>query len=306
MELDSGLMISVVIPLHNKELFVQRAIRSVLAQTYSHFELLIIDDGSTDNSYTVASEIHDSRLRIIHQENKGVSSARNSGVVEAKNEWIAFLDADDLWLPTFLEKMVFLMQAYPKCGIYGSGYELVYPDGSKEWPWNRLFPPNWSGIVKNYLHSINHGRSPFCSSSVLVNKALLTAIGGFPLGINYGEDLDTWIRASAITQIAFLSQPLVHYFKETSNSASDHSDYEVEFYPAKRLRELLKNKINDLDRKAAIEFISRSELNTARALIKIGKPFQATRFIWEARKTKSQKMRLLHIIIKEWIPSIFS
>jgi len=111
---------SVIIPLYNKESHIQRAIKSVLAQTYPHFELIIVDDGSTDGSFETASDIQDARIRIIRQENRGVSAARNRGVAEAKYDWVAFLDGDDEWLPDFLMQMYKLCNDFPGYGIYGS------------------------------------------------------------------------------------------------------------------------------------------------------------------------------------------
>ena len=102
-ETHNKIIFSVVIPLYNKERHIQRAIRSVLNQTHQAFELIIIDDGSTDNSFEMAASIQDPRIHIFRKQNRGLPATRNRGVRESANEWIAFLDADDEWLPGFLE-----------------------------------------------------------------------------------------------------------------------------------------------------------------------------------------------------------
>ena len=97
-------MFSIVIPLYNKELSISNTIQSVLDQTFQNFEIVIVNDGSTDNSVKEVEEFDDKRIRLIHQKNQGVSAARNRGIEEAKYEWVAFLDADDLWMKEHLEE----------------------------------------------------------------------------------------------------------------------------------------------------------------------------------------------------------
>jgi len=110
-------MVSVIIPLFNKEVYIKKCIQSVLAQTYSNFELIIVNDGSTDGSLLKVLEFVDSRISFLTQENSGVSIARNNGVSVSKHDYIAFLDADDWWEPTFLEEMKALVETFPDAGI---------------------------------------------------------------------------------------------------------------------------------------------------------------------------------------------
>ena len=115
---------SIVIPLYNKEKHVARAINSILNQTYQDFEIIIVDDGSTDFSYEEVKKINDPRIKIIRQKNLGVSSARNTGIKEAKNNYIGFLDADDKWKPDFLETIKKLIKDFPGAGAYATSYEI--------------------------------------------------------------------------------------------------------------------------------------------------------------------------------------
>ena len=124
-------MISVVIPLYNKAHTIVNTLTTVMNQTYQDFEVVITNDGSTDNGVEVINKhFHDSRIRIVNQENAGVSAARNRGIDEAKGEWIAFLDADDEWLPTYLETIISSIARNPDNEIfitarYSQNYETT-------------------------------------------------------------------------------------------------------------------------------------------------------------------------------------
>ena len=118
-------MISVVIPLYNKEKQIKRTLQSILAQTFQDFEIVIVNDGSIDNSIIEVEKVKDSRIRLIHQKNAGVSAARNKGIEEAKYELIAFLDADDEWKSKYLEVQYNLYRKYPECDIFACNYEFV-------------------------------------------------------------------------------------------------------------------------------------------------------------------------------------
>ncbi len=126
---DGIVLFSVIIPLYNKATTVERAIRSVLKQTVQDFEIIVVNDGSTDRGPIVVSAINDPRIRLIHQSNAGVSAARNRGIAESKYDLIAFLDADDEWLPEFLETIHQLVRLHPNCVVYAPRYLFGLPDG---------------------------------------------------------------------------------------------------------------------------------------------------------------------------------
>lgn len=115
-------MISVIIPLYNKELIIEKSLHSVLSQDYDDFEVVIVNDGSTDKSAEIVKSIDDPRIRLIEQENGGPSKARNTGVKNAKGDWIVFLDADDEFLPGALKKFCNLIQNHPNVGMFGCSY----------------------------------------------------------------------------------------------------------------------------------------------------------------------------------------
>ena len=116
---------SIIIPLYNKYDFIEKAVFSVLNQSYPHFELIVIDDGSYDGSIKVVENIKDTRIKLFKQSNGGVSSARNKGIEIAKYDLIAFLDADDWWGDNYLESMLKLILKYPDVSIYGPRYGIV-------------------------------------------------------------------------------------------------------------------------------------------------------------------------------------
>src|SRR5690606_35592492 len=112
-----------IIPLYNKERHIKSTIESVLAQTFQDFEIIIVNDGSTDNSEALVNSISDPRIKYFKQENKGVSTARNFGIEKSSAKLIAFLDADDYWYPNHLNHLKTLFETFPGCGIYATGYE---------------------------------------------------------------------------------------------------------------------------------------------------------------------------------------
>lgn len=170
-------MISVIIPLYNKENCIKRTIESVINQTYTNWECIVIDDGSNDNSSEVLKEINDDRIVYIYQENKGVSSARNNGVLKSKGEWIVFLDADDYLLPNALATLIDIVTKYNcKCGaanfnmeinnsfkLYSDLKEGIVKQPFKEWHKSNFCPRTGAAIFKRdiaitYMHPENISR----------------------------------------------------------------------------------------------------------------------------------------------------
>lgn len=185
-------MISVVIPLYNKEQSIAATLQSVLAQTYTDFEVIVVDDGSTDNSLSVirgkVRELERKQIKIIHQENEGVSAARNRGIIEAQGEYIAFLDADDLWAPDYLETLMLLIKDYPNAGLYSIGYEEIDAN---------IIPSTCRSYEKHVRGVVEHpwsARIGVWTGSVAANRGRMIKVGLFDTRMTYGEDLDMWWR----------------------------------------------------------------------------------------------------------------
>ena len=211
--------ISVVIPLYNKEKYIKRALDSVRAQTFDDFEVIVINDGSTDNGPSIVEQYNDPRIKLINQENAGVSAARNRGIKEAKADLIAFIDADDEWLPEFLETVIRLRDRYPEAGAYATAYEIQKRNEDVYSPKYKHIPPvPWEGIIPNYLRSVL-AVPIVCSSAVAVPKDVFSDVGGFPLGEYLGEDGDMWLRIALKYPIAFSSRINAIYHKDAHGRA---------------------------------------------------------------------------------------
>lgn len=200
---------SVVIPLYNKERQIAGTLRSVFAQTFADYEIIVVDDGSTDGSPAVVESLHDPRIRLIRQANAGVSAARNLGIAEARSEYIALLDADDEWRPEYLATIATIIRKYPQCDVFATNYSHVDSNGKTFPTILRKLPFDGNdGILYNYFEVASVSSPPIGTSAVAVRKSAFQSVGGFPLGIKSGEDLLTWARLAARYKIAYSKKPL--------------------------------------------------------------------------------------------------
>lgn len=217
-------MISVVIPLYNKEQHIANTIRTVLGQSFQDFEIVIVNDGSTDGSCEEVQKVEDSRIRLIHQANAGVSAARNRGIEEAAGEYIAFLDADDEWKPDYLATQHALTKKYPQCSVFAVNYEFRNAQGKVTPTIIRKLPfTGEDGVLTNYFEVASCSHPPICSISIMVRKSAIQAIGGFPVGIRLGEDLITWAKLACREKIAYSTANMaVYYFLAQSERLTPH------------------------------------------------------------------------------------
>lgn len=212
--------VSILMPLFNKEPEVKRAIESVLTQTVSDFELIVVNDGSVDNGPEIVRNINDPRIRLFDQENAGVSAARNRGIKEAKSDLIAFLDADDEWKPTFLETIFSLKNKLPTCKVFATSYIYREVNGTHRLPVIKGIPsPPWEGILKNYFDVAIKSDPPLWTSAVAVNKEAINEVGLFPVGIHSGEDLLTWAKLALRYDIAYSTTPESVFFLRTPSAS---------------------------------------------------------------------------------------
>jgi glycosyltransferase involved in cell wall biosynthesis len=206
-------MISIVIPLYNKAKQIENTLRSVFSQTFQDYEIVIVNDGSTDDSVEIVAKIADNRIRIITQKNQGVSAARNRGIQESKSNLIAFLDADDEWKPEYLQTQYELFRKYPECSVFACSYELKDSAGNiKKTILNKIVFQGKADILSNYFEVAACSHPPLWTSAVIVKKSAVLSVGGFPEGIKSGEDLLTWAKLAVKYKIAFHRDSLAFFY----------------------------------------------------------------------------------------------
>lgn len=216
--------VSVVIPAYNAMTYLPDTLNSVLQQTFSDFEVLIIDDGSTDYIQAwVAQNITDSRVKLIAQANQGLSAARNTGIANAQGEYIAFLDADDLWEPTKLEVQVHYLDNNSAVGLVYNWIGVIDAEGK---PTGRV----WGGNIEgNVLEEILQRNIIDCPS-VLVRRKCFDELGVFDTMLRSVEDWDMWIRIATRYPFAVTKEPLVYYRQHASNMSKNWRVMEQAFH----------------------------------------------------------------------------
>lgn len=225
-------MISVVIPLYNKEKSIAATLESVCAQTYTDFEVLVVNDGSTDNGADIAAKYPDARIRVINKENGGVCSARNRGIQEAKSKYVAFLDADDLWENDYLSEQVRMIEDFPEAAMWGLNFAEMYqgklvrylPSG---------YESGYRGYVEDYFGMRGRRSDLYCSSSVVIRRDVFDEVGAFDERVRYGEDNDMWWRIIATHPVAFYDEYKAYYILDSENRALSKPHrliYDVEYY----------------------------------------------------------------------------
>lgn len=207
---------SIVIPLYNKKHHIYETLNSVFSQTFHDYEVILVDDGSTDGSLSEVTAFNEPNFVIIRQKNSGVSVARNRGIREAKGKYIAFLDADDIWYSNYLEEINALIEQYPNAGFYVTAYDVELA--------NKTIKSNDCGISRGYLDSywrtLDAKYDFVWTSATVVARNLVLAAGSFTEGEIVGQDLDLWARVAQINKtIAFSSKSCVKYNRTAENNA---------------------------------------------------------------------------------------
>lgn len=205
---------SIVIPLYNKAAYIRKAVASVVAQSFSDWELIVVDDGSDDNGMQVVETFSDSRIRLLRQSNAGVSAARNNGVAIAKGDYICFLDADDWWDTHHLESLHGLIARHPHAGLYATTYTIVKNGKQRTAP---------IGIDSHF----SEGAIDYCSvyaktlcmpvyaSTACMPHSLFDLMGGFRHALTLGEDFDLWLRIEEQYPIVLLNRTDVYYNQDS-------------------------------------------------------------------------------------------
>lgn len=204
--MDETKLVSVVTATYNMGKYLPFAIESALNQTYRNIEVIVIDDGSTDNTREVVESYwKDPRIRYIHQENKGVANAKNRGIQESRGEFIAFLDADDVWKPNKLDKQLKLFNKSEKIGVVYSDVEYIDENGNiiKREPYKKYY----SGTITKQLFIDNFVNF----SSAVVKRKCFVLCGMFDETLPISVDWDLWLRISTEYEFAFLNERTFYY-----------------------------------------------------------------------------------------------
>ncbi|TPD73565.1 glycosyltransferase family 2 protein [Flavobacterium microcysteis] len=211
-------LFSIIIPLYNKQNYIAATLQSVLDQTFSDFEILVINDASTDNSLAVAQEFNDSRIKIInHPINKGLPASRNTGIDNAGARYLAFLDADDIWKPQYLEKIHELIINYPEASLFATKYVEIYNNSTPI----ELSHQVETGMLDNFFVQ-NSIKSIYCPSSLCIEKVVFEKVGYYK-DIYFGEDIDLNIRIHLAFKMAYLNESLVRYNFHSENQITHAS-----------------------------------------------------------------------------------
>lgn len=232
--------VTVIVPLYNKVDDVERCVSSIRSQTLSDFEVIVVDDGSTDDSFDAFRRACDGdpRFQLVRQPNGGVSKARNAGLERARADVVAFLDADDEWLPGYLAAVVELARRHPDASLFGTAYRLVH-GGSQVYRREGLFQGASPIDVHGFFAAWERlGGCPLFIGATAARRVDLLAIGGFEVGMNLGEELLAFIRLAERGPIAYLDQPLAVYHLALAGSLASSPSPTAIHHHRKLLAEL--------------------------------------------------------------------
>jgi len=209
--------VSVLMPVYNGESHVSTAIDSILAQTFTNFEFLVIDDGSTDSTAAIARAYDDPRLRFVeNQRNLGIAATLNRGLGLARGDFIARMDADDISHPLRLEKQVAYLERHFDVGVLGTACQYIDESGNPGLVWS----PPLEHTLLNWQLCFH---CPLPHPSVIVRKEILSEVGGYA-EVRYAEDYELWRRIAAMTRMASLSQPLVSLRRRSTSITTQYHD----------------------------------------------------------------------------------
>lgn len=287
--------ISVVIPLYNKEAEIERALTSVVEQSLAVGEIIVVNDGSTDNSKEIVERFisahPEAGIRLINQPNSGVSAARNRGIEEAKGEYIALLDADDWWLSNYIAEVCRLMEYYPDSDAYSTAFNIV--DGDNH---TRASAPTTEGYISPANEALR-GRYPIIPSTATLRRCTVLRCGGFPEGMRIGEDQWLWVRMMQHkAQFAYSPMSLVRYSRSASNRSAS-------IYRSEECRYTIAELYDPKQEETLNEYIARIGIGKAITQSVRGGKEDAKKAIRDFGYTKRSKRQLLRLKLLNALPA---
>jgi glycosyltransferase involved in cell wall biosynthesis len=233
-------LVSVIIPAYNAAGFIAETLESVLAQTYRPMEIIVVDDGSLDGTPAVVERFASQAVRLILQENAGPAAARNRGIAATSGTYIAFLDADDLWMPETVQKLV-------SYAVSNTDVSLVFGDSGSFGPegvlfdsaFNKYGTPGLAGrnIVEKAFESLFEKGNFILTGTVLVERECLDNVGHFDERLRYAEDADLWVRIALFHKIGCVPEPLMmRRIHSTNTSKNEYSFITSKLYLLRKLQ----------------------------------------------------------------------
>ena len=262
--------ISVVIPVYNKERYIAQTLNSVLNQVFTDFELIIVDDGSTDNSVNIIKSFSDERIRFFSQRNSGVSQARNFGAGQAQSDLLAFLDADDIWYENHLQEIMELYNRFPEAAFFGTAYQIKYNDKLiKDFKLN--LPGDYHLLKRFYRY--DKGQALFFTSNFAVKKGIFEFEGGFNTEV-HSEDTELFLKLGIHYALGYSNKITMLHINEADNSLFAHYQTEkkaaiLKSFEDQEKKDAALKAFLDLNRYVwALEFLQTGQKDKAVELIK--------------------------------------
>lgn len=297
--------VTVLMPVYNAEKYLREAIESVLTQTYSDFEFLIINDGSTDSSKSVIESFNDPRIRLINRENGGVSAALNTGLAEAQGRYIVRFDADDICFPDRIELQYQFMCANPDYILAGSDADYVNKDGEYIFTFTNMGHSD-EEIRQQYINGC-----PFIHSTVIYKKSEVLGLGGYETKAHTFEDYFLWVKLLKKGKVCNFDKPLVKVRFNPESVTVDSRDYPRDFRLIHR-KALETGEITDHEEQIILKSIrkldkTKKELSYNRMLAKKYlwnnyAPKKARQHIREVLRTKPFDLTGFFLFALSWLP----
>jgi glycosyltransferase involved in cell wall biosynthesis len=295
---------SVIIPLLNRGPYIRRAVESVLNQTIQHFEIIIIDGGSEDNGPEIIKSYHDPRIHFSEQSGKGVSNARNEAVHFSKNEYIAFLDADDEWMPRHLETILRMIKKYPDAGMFSTAFKISSAGKEPRWANFQAIPkPPWEGLLPDFFRSGAMGDDPVLTSVVVIPRQIFYEMGGFCEGYWYGEDTDLFGKIALKYPVAFSWEFGALYHVDAQNRSCEKKMpfyHEEPFVTTARMA-LMNGKVPPGLKESLHEFIAKKEIYRCYWVLHEGN-LKDAQVILKQCTTKLRKQEKMKLLILAGLP----
>jgi glycosyltransferase involved in cell wall biosynthesis len=280
----SEVTFSIVIPSYNKAAYIKRAIDSVLNQSFKDFEIIVVENNSSDHSMEVLSQINVPAVKVVIEKNQGVSFARNTGIELAKGRYICFLDADDTYEVKHLEALNTFIKKYPQADLIANRYKIVTIHGKNKIP---VLNPNWFNgnryVLNNFFDAFVQGVPPVHINAVCVSKQVLKMHGGFDTRLKGVEDIDLWARIFVNAEVIIGDYIGTTYYHNTSNRSHESIHFESYKILLEKYHQLYKDNESLWPyQKAFQEFVACIVFGVVFSCIHSGNKLQAT--YWFSRE----------------------